>query len=83
MKLPITLFSKPGGAPDRIGVSLCPQLVDALGLPFNAPLCAVAERRRIIVCRPEEAELWEKVLEDFPRLFIAGDVTLSSPAPRL
>ena len=83
MKVPITLFSRAGGAKDRTALSLRPVLVDSLGLPFNSTLCAILERRRLIVCHPEEGEMWERILVDFPRLFIAGDVTLSSPRPRL
>ncbi len=70
MKLPITLRASRSGKRSSTSVSLRPDLLRALGLPPDKILCAVLDRRQVILCPPEEAEMWERVLEDFPRFFI-------------
>ncbi len=70
MKLPVTLRASRRGKWSSTSVSLRPDLLRALGLPPGKVLCAVLDRRRVIFCPPEEAEMWERVLADFPSFFI-------------
>ncbi len=70
MKFPVTLRAQRTRKQTSTLVPLRPDLLRALGLPPGKPLCAVVDRGRVILCKPEEAETWERVLEDFPAFFI-------------
>ena len=70
MKLTITLSAQSSRKRSHVSVSLPPDLVRTLGLPLGKPLCAVLDRGRLIFRLPAEAEMWERVLEDFPAFFI-------------
>ncbi len=70
MKLPVTLRASRRGKWSSTSVSLRPDFLCALRLRLGEPVCAVLDRRRVILCPSEEAEMWEIMLEDFPAFFI-------------
>ncbi len=51
-------------------VTLRPDLLRLLGLAPGSHLTAVVERGVLIVCRAEDAEVWEALLSDFPAALV-------------
>lgn len=69
MKLDITVHTM-RGRKDVVMVSLHPGVLKALGFTPGQPLCAVVDRGVVILCRPEDFEIWGAVVADFPAAFI-------------
>jgi hypothetical protein len=70
LKFPVKIYSPRWKRSEGTTLSLLPELVTAMGLPPGVPLSAVVDRETLILCRPERARVWEKVLAGNPARFI-------------
>ena len=71
MRFPAKIYAEHHMRRGHVTLSLLAKLLKALGLGPGKPVTAVVSPGVVILCRAEQAEMFECILRDFPGAFVS------------
>ncbi len=70
MEFPVKILTHPGGPTRHITFSFLVGLADIVGLKPHKAVTAVVSPGIVVLCLPEYAEVFARILRDFPSTFV-------------